>query len=73
MTITTYYATYKLDRSDAEANAIIHRVNDLTADSGDNRSWDSTRAHIDALVDSDTQKRLGIIIEAEEFELMADD
>lgn len=73
MTITTYYATHKLGHSNPDADAIVHFINDTTADCGDNRSWDATRAHIDALADADTQKRLGIIIEAEEFELVADD
>jgi len=73
MTITTYYATYKLGRADAEADAIVHLINDLTAGNGDNRSWDATRAHIDTLADADTQQRLGIVIDAENFELPADD
>ena len=73
MTITNYYATYNLGRSDFEAEAIVHHINDLTAGSGDNRSWDATRAHINALADADTQRRLGITIEAEEFELVAED
>ncbi len=73
MTITTYYAAYRQGRSNAEADHIIHRINDLTADNGDNRSWDAMRAHINALTDPETQDRLGITIEAEQFELMADD
>ena len=73
MTITTYYAAHKLGRANGEADALIHLVNDTTAGSGDNRCWDATRAHIDALVDSDTQRRLGIVIEAEQFDLASDD
>ena len=73
MTITTYYATYKAGRSNAEADAIVHLINDMTAGSGDNRSWDSTRAHINALADLETQKRLGIIIENEQFEVVDED
>jgi len=73
MTLTTYYATHTLGRPDPEADAIVHRVNDLTAGSGDNRSWDATRAHVNALADPATQKRLGITIEAEQFELVAGD
>ena len=73
MTITTYFVTRKPGRSYAEADAVIHLVNDLAADNGDNRSWDATRADINALVDPDTQARLGIIIQAEQFELMDDD
>ncbi|MBI4985832.1 MAG: hypothetical protein HZC24_10965 [Rhodocyclales bacterium] len=73
MTITTYYATHKLGRSNPEADAIVHLVNDVTAATGDNRSWDATRARINALADADTQIRLGIVIEDEMFELHADD
>lgn len=70
MTITTYYATYKLGRRDAEADAIVHFVNDTTAASGDSHSWDATRAHVNAMADTDTQRRLGIVIEADQFELV---
>jgi hypothetical protein len=73
MTITTYYATHKLGRSSAEADALIHMINDLAAGNGDNRSWDTTRADINALIDPETQTRLGITIEAEQFELLDDD
>ncbi len=73
MTITTYYAACMQSRSNAEAASIVHLINDLTAATGDNRSWDAMRAQINALADSDTQHRLGIVIEAEEFEHMADD
>ena len=72
MTITTYYATYKLGHRDPEADAIVHFVNDTTAASGDCRSWDATRAHIEAVADQDTQRRLGIVIEADQFELMGE-
>lgn len=73
MTVTTYYATHKLSRSDAEANAIVHRINDLAYSSGDHRSWDATKAHIEALADTDTQQRFGITIEAEHCELENED
>jgi len=73
VTITTYYATHKLGRSNAEADAIVHHVNDVTAGNGDNRSWDAVRAHIDALTDPETQQRLKIIIEEEKFELDSED
>jgi hypothetical protein len=73
MTITTYYATRRPGHSDRETDAIIHLVNDLTAENGDNRSWDATRAHLDALTDADTQSRLGITIEAEQYELTTED
>lgn len=73
MTITTYYATHKLGRSNAEADAIVHLINDLTAGNGDNRSWDAMRAQINALTDSDTQQRFNIVIEDEKSELLADD
>ena len=70
MTITTYYATYNLGRRDAEADAIVHFVNDTTAGSGDSRSWDATHAYIDTVADADTQQRLGIVIAADQFELV---
>ncbi len=73
MTITTYFATHKLGRSNAEADAIVHHINDLTAGNGDNRSWDAVRAHIHALTDPETQQRLNIIIEEERFELGSED
>ena len=73
MTITTYYATHGLDRSNAEANAIVHLINDLTAGNGDNRSWDAMRAQVDALTDSETRQRLNIIIEEEKFDLGSED
>lgn len=73
MTITTYYATHKLGRSNAEADAIVHLINDLTAGNGDNRSWDAIRAQINALTDAETQRRLNIIIEEEKLELGSED
>lgn len=73
MTITTYYATHKLGRSNAEADAIVHLVNDLTAGNGDNRSWDAMRAQINALTDPETQQRLNIIIEEEKFDIGSED
>lgn len=73
MTITTYYATHKLDRRNAEADAIIHLINDTTYGNGDNRSWDAMRAHIDALADPETQQRLKITIEDERIEPGAED
>jgi sirohydrochlorin ferrochelatase len=73
MTNTTYYVTHKLGRSDPDANAIVHLINDLAFTSGDNRSWDATRAHVDALADPDTQRRIGIMIEAEQTEVVGED
>ena len=73
MTNTTYYVTHKLEHSDPEANAIVHLINDLTFNSGDNRSWDATRAHVNALADADMQRRIGITIEAEQTEVVAED
>ena len=73
MTITTYYATHSLGRSNAEADAIVHLINDLTAANGDNRSWDAMRAQINALTDSEMRQRLDIIIEEEKFELGSED
>jgi hypothetical protein len=73
MTITTYYATHRLGHTDAEANAIVHLINDLTAGSGDNRSWDAMRAQVHALADAETRQRLNIIIEEEKMELGLED
>ena len=73
MTITTYYATHRLDRPHPEADAIVHLINDLTHANGDNRSWDAMRAHISALTDPETQRRLNIIIEEEKCELGSED
>ncbi|MDD5249344.1 MAG: hypothetical protein PHY45_10185 [Rhodocyclaceae bacterium] len=73
MKTTTYYATYKLGRRDAEADAIVGRVNDLMVGSGESYSWDATRARIGELADADTQKRLGITIEADEVDAADDD
>jgi hypothetical protein len=73
MTITTYYATHSLGQRHHEADAIVHQINDLTAASGDNRSWDATRAQLDHVADPQTQARLGIRIEAEQFEHMGDE
>ncbi len=70
MTITMYYVTHKtkVGFADMEAQATIHRINDMTFCNGDNRSWNATQAHLNALMDAETQKRLGIVIEAEECE-----
>lgn len=74
MKITTYYAAYKkLGRPDPEAAVIVNRVNDLMLGSGESYSWDATRAQIDALADADTQRRLGIIVAADEAESVDDD
>ncbi len=73
MTITTYFVTHRLGRSDADAAATIHLINDLAIGSGENRSWDATRALVNSLLDADTQARLGIAIEAEEVELHTED
>lgn len=70
MTITTYYVTRKAQAgfADMEAQALIHCINDTTFCNGDNRSWNATRAHLNALMDAETQTRLGVVIEAEECE-----
>ena len=73
MTITTYHATHGLGRSHAEANSLVHTINDMTAGNGDNRSWDAVRAHVDALADSATQQRLQISIEAEKHDSAHED
>lgn len=73
MTITTYYANCNITRRNAQAEAIINFVNDLTESNGDCHSWDAVRAHIDALIDTDAQKQLGITIEADVAELVQED
>lgn len=73
MTITTYYANCSQYRRNPQADAIINFVNDLTESNGDCHSWDAVRAHIDALIDADAQKQLGITIEAEVAELDLED
>ncbi|HTY02981.1 MAG TPA: hypothetical protein VMC81_04545 [Rhodocyclaceae bacterium] len=73
MTITTYYATCRPNRRNSEADAIVHLINDQCAVSGDNRSWDSTWAQVDAVADAATQRRLGLVVEAEQHEHHAED
>jgi hypothetical protein len=73
MTITTYHVTSQSGRSDTDANATIHLINDLAFSSGENRSWDATRALVNSMLDAATQERLGIQIEAEELEADTDD
>lgn len=73
MMTTTYHVAHQAGRSDAEAAATIHFINDTAFSSGDNRSWDATRALVNALFDANEQERLGISIEAEQSELVADD
>jgi hypothetical protein len=73
MTITTYYATHSLGSRHTEADAIVHSINDLTAASGDNRSWDATRALLDNIADAQTQALFGIRIEAEHHEHAGDE
>jgi len=72
MTITSYYVKQQTG-ADAEAMATIHLINDLAYSSGDYRSWDATRALVDSMLDTVTQDRLGICIEAEQSELAEDD
>ena len=73
MTITTYHVTYQSGRSDIDANATVHLINDLAFSTGENRSWDATRALVNSMLDAATQERLGIRIEAEELEADTDD
>jgi hypothetical protein len=73
MTITTYHVTHQLGRSDRDASATIHLINDLAFSSGENRSWDATRALVDSMLGADEQQRLGVQIEAEQSEVFDDD
>lgn len=73
MTITTYYVTQKSGRFDIDTNAAVHLINDLVFSTGDNRSWDATRALVDSMFDPATQQHYGIAIESEEHEVGADD
>ncbi len=70
MEITTYYVTHKA--ADTDTKALLHLINDTGAGNGDNRSWNALRAQIDALIDAETQRRLGIAIEAEQSEATDD-
>ena len=73
MTITTYYVTHQAGRSDRDASATIHLINDLAVSGGENRSWDATRALVDSMLATDEQERLGVRIEAEQNEEFGDD
>lgn len=72
MQITTYYITHKPSGLvDADTLAAIDLLNDTSFGNGDNRSWNAMRAQLDAILDAQTQERLGIAIDAEQSE--ADD
>jgi len=73
MTVTTYYVTQQRGHADAEASARVHLINDMAHGSGENRSWDATRALVDAMFGGDEQERLGVRIEAEQSEAESDD
>lgn len=73
MTITTYYVTRQPGCVDADVSAKIHLINDTAFTSGENRSWDATRALVDSLLDAAEQRRLGVQIEAEQSEVFDDD
>lgn len=74
MTVTTYYVTHKplAYNLDAEAIALVDTINDEGFGNGDNRSWNTLRARVDASFDTDTQRRLGIAIETESREVEDD-
>jgi len=72
MQITTYYVTHKAGQIDADARAGLHLINDTAFCNGDNRSWNAMRAQVDALLDKDTQRQLGVMIEAEQCESFED-
>jgi hypothetical protein len=65
MQVTTYYVTQRIAAgfNDADAAALINLINDVGAGNGDNRSWNAMRAQVDAALDTDTQRRLGVFIE----------
>lgn len=73
MQFTTYYVTQRAaaGRFDADAAALVHLINDTGAGNGDNRSWNAMRARLDATLDAETQRQLGITIESVDCE--ADD
>lgn len=72
MQITTYYITHKpAGLVDADTLALVDLLNDTSFGNGDNRSWNAMRAQLDAMLDAQTQERLGIAIDAERLE--ADD
>jgi len=75
MQVTTYYVTHAPAAShiDAEAIALVDLINDVGYCNGDNRSWNAMRAQLDALLDAETQGRLGVAIEAEQSEATDDD
>lgn len=74
MQITTYYVTHRLptDFADADAAALVDLINDTGYGNGDNRSWNLMRAQIDALLDPETQRRLGVALVAETIEAEED-
>lgn len=72
MQITTYYVIGKRGQIDADTRAVLHRINDIALGNGDNRSWNTLRTQLDALLDEEVQRRYGIAIEAEECELFED-
>jgi hypothetical protein len=74
MEITTYYVTCKagIPVADEDAKALVHLINDTGAGNCDNRSWNALHAQIDALLDAETQRRLGIVVEAERSEATDD-
>lgn len=73
MQITTYYAIQnpRSGQVDADVQALLHFINDTSSGNGDNRSWNTMRARIDAELDRQTQERLGIGLEIQQDE--ADD
>ena len=73
MTITSYYVQHEAGRADPDARAAIHLINDLAFSTGDNRSWDATRALVDSMLDAAAQDRLGVRIVAADAEAATDD
>jgi hypothetical protein len=71
-TIKTYFATHNLGRAStctADADAIIQRVNSVTASNGDSLYKDRVQDEIDALADAETQALFGITVEFSEVEI----
>ena len=70
--ITTYFVTHSLGRAatcTADADAVVDRINAVTASNGDSLHRDRVQAELDALIDAETQKLYGITIHSEVIEI----
>ena len=71
-TMKTYFASHKLGRAatcTADADAIVQRVNSVTASNGDSLCKDRVQDEIDALADAKTQELFRISVEFSEVEI----